>query len=95
LEIWTSPFFRSEKVRKFELCHFLYLLSSVSKHNMWSYYDWIYCCCCPSVNTICGRVMIGLSLSDNNNDNRGFKVIYNSRYFLNFRRYLKKLGWGP
>jgi hypothetical protein len=29
---------------------------------MWSYYDWIYCCCCPSVNTICGRIMIGLSL---------------------------------
>jgi hypothetical protein len=22
LEIWTLPFFRSEKVRKFELCHF-------------------------------------------------------------------------
>jgi hypothetical protein len=33
----------------------------VSKHTMWSYYDWVYCCCCPSVNTICGRVMIGLS----------------------------------
>ena len=26
---------------------------------MWSYYDWVYCCCRPSVNTICGRVMIG------------------------------------
>jgi hypothetical protein len=25
------------------------LLSSVSKHNMWSYYDWVYCCCRPSV----------------------------------------------
>ena len=37
-------------------------LSSVSKHNMWSYYDWVYCCCLPSVNTICGRIMIGLSL---------------------------------
>jgi hypothetical protein len=37
-------------------------LSSVSKHNMWSYYDWVYCCCRPSVNTICGRNMIGLSL---------------------------------
>ena len=23
LEIWTLPFFRSEKVRKFELCNFL------------------------------------------------------------------------
>ena len=28
---------------------------------MWSYYDWVYCCR-PSVNTICGRIMIGLSL---------------------------------
>ena len=27
---------------------------------MWSYYDWVYCL--PSVNTISGRVMIGLSL---------------------------------
>jgi hypothetical protein len=41
----------------------LSLLSSVSKHTMWSYYDWVYCCCRPSVNTICGRIMIGLSLS--------------------------------
>jgi FtsH-binding integral membrane protein len=40
----------------------LLLLSSVSKHTIWSYYDWIYCCCRPSVNTICGRIMIGLSL---------------------------------
>ena len=40
----------------------LSLLSSVSKHNMWSYYDWDYCCCRSSVNTICGRIMIGLSL---------------------------------
>jgi hypothetical protein len=37
----------------------LSLLSSVSKHNMWSYYDWVYCCCSPSVNTICGRIMTG------------------------------------
>jgi hypothetical protein len=37
----------------------LLLLSSVSKHNMWSYYDWVYCWCRPSVNTICGRIMIG------------------------------------
>ena len=35
-------------------------LSSVSKHNIWLYYDWVYCL--PSVNTICGRIMIGLSL---------------------------------
>jgi hypothetical protein len=40
----------------------LLLLSSVSKHFMWSYYDWVYCCCRPSVNTICGRIIIGLSL---------------------------------
>ena len=54
-------------------------LSSVSKHNMWSCYDWVFvvvvrqltqyvvelwlgCRCLPSVNTICGRIMIGLSL---------------------------------
>ena len=55
-------------------------LSSVSKHNMWSCYDWVFVvvvrqltqyvvvlwlgcrCCRPSVNTICGRVMIGFSL---------------------------------
>ena len=36
-------------------------LFSVSKHNIWSCYDWVYCL--PSVNTICGRIMIGLSLS--------------------------------
>ena len=40
----------------------LSLLSSVSKHNMWSYYD-LSCRCRPSVNTICGGIMIGLSLS--------------------------------
>ena len=38
----------------------LSLLSSVSKHKMWSYYDWVYCCCHLSVNTICGRIMVGL-----------------------------------
>ena len=38
----------------------LSLLSSVSKHNMWSYYDLVYCN--PSVSTICDRIMIGLSL---------------------------------
>ena len=52
--------------------------SSVGIHNMWSYYDWVViffsqqtqyvvvlwlgCRCRPSVNTICGRAMIGLSL---------------------------------
>ena len=40
----------------------LSLLSSVSKHTMWSYYDWVYCCCRSSINIICGRIMIGLSL---------------------------------
>jgi hypothetical protein len=34
-------------------------LSSVSKHNMWSYYDWVYWCFRPSVNTIYGRIMTG------------------------------------
>ena len=43
----------------------LSLLSFVSKHNMWSYYDWVYFL--PSVNTICGRIMIGLSLSSSVN----------------------------
>jgi hypothetical protein len=36
-------------------------LSSVSKQNMWSYYDWVYCCFRSSVNRICSRIMIGLS----------------------------------
>ena len=38
----------------------LSLLSSVSKHNMWSYYHWVVGL--PPVNTICGRIMIGLAL---------------------------------
>jgi hypothetical protein len=37
------------------------LLLSISKHNMWSCYDWVRCCL--SVNTIYGRILIGLSLS--------------------------------
>jgi hypothetical protein len=41
----------------------LSLLSSVSKHTMWSYYDCIYFCFRSSVNTICGRIMNGLLLS--------------------------------
>ena len=41
----------------------LSLLSSVSKHNMWSHYDWVVVTqCLPSVNRICGCIMIGLSL---------------------------------
>jgi hypothetical protein len=43
----------------------LSLLPSVSKHTIWSYYDWVHCCCRPSVNTICGRIII----TDGNNDN--------------------------
>jgi len=31
----------------------------VSKHKMWSYYDWVYCCCCSTVNTIYGRIIFG------------------------------------
>ena len=37
-------------------------LSSVSKHNIWSYYGWVCRCCRLSVNTIYCRIMIGLSL---------------------------------
>jgi hypothetical protein len=37
----------------------LSFLLSVSKHNTWSYYDWVYCRFRLSVNTICGRIMIG------------------------------------
>ena len=33
-------------------------LSSVSKHNIWSYYGWV-CRCRLSVNTIYGRIMVG------------------------------------
>jgi hypothetical protein len=37
-------------------------LSSVCKHKMWSYYEWVYCCFRSSVSIIYGRIMIGLSL---------------------------------
>jgi hypothetical protein len=42
-------------------------LSSVSKHNMWSCYDWVIVVV-VSVNTICGRIMIVLlsSVSQHN-----------------------------
>jgi len=36
----------------------LSLLSSVSKYNMWSYYDWV-CRCRQSVNTICDCNKVG------------------------------------
>ena len=31
----------------------------ISKHNMWSYYDWVVVFFRSSINTICGRTMIG------------------------------------
>ena len=37
----------------------LSLLSSISKHNMWSYYGWVCVRCRLSVNIQCGRIMIG------------------------------------
>ena len=36
------------------------MLSSVSKHNIWSYYDSVYCCCRSLVNKICGCIIVGL-----------------------------------
>jgi hypothetical protein len=45
----------------------LLLFSPVSKHNMWSYYDWVYCWC-PSVNTTCGRIIILCLLTNDNNN---------------------------
>jgi hypothetical protein len=32
-----------------------WLRQHIVKHNVWSYYGWIYYCCPPSVNTICCR----------------------------------------
>jgi hypothetical protein len=40
----------------------LSLLSSVSKHNMWSYYDWVVVVVVVSQHNM-RRIMIGLSLS--------------------------------
>jgi hypothetical protein len=45
----------------------LSLLLSVSRHNMWSYIDWVYYCCRSSVNTICG---------DNNNKPNHYTTTY-------------------
>jgi hypothetical protein len=42
----------------------LSLLSFVSKHNMWTYYGWVCSCCQPSVNTIYGRIMVGLVVAN-------------------------------
>ena len=33
---------------------------SVNKHNMCSYYGWVCLRCHPSVNTISGRIIVGL-----------------------------------
>ena len=38
----------------------LSFLSSVSKHNMWTYHGWACHCSHLSVNTICGRNKVGL-----------------------------------
>jgi hypothetical protein len=38
----------------------LSMLSSVSKHNMWSYYDLVYFCCRSLVDKICGCIIVGL-----------------------------------
>jgi hypothetical protein len=43
----------------------LFLLSSVSKHNMLAYYDWVYCCCRPSVT----QYLVVLWLDNNNKPN--------------------------
>jgi hypothetical protein len=32
---------------------------TVSKYNMWSNHDWVFRFCRPSVNTICGPIMVG------------------------------------
>jgi len=37
----------------------LSLLSSINKHNMWSYYCWVCSCCRQSVNKIRGRFIVG------------------------------------
>ena len=37
----------------------LSFVSYVSKHNMLTYHGWVYHCCRPSVNTICGGMMVG------------------------------------
>ena len=39
----------------------LWLLSSISKHNMWTYYRWV-CCCRRSVNTMHAHtgIIVGL-----------------------------------
>jgi hypothetical protein len=35
----------------------------VNRRKTTTYYDWVVVCCRPSVKTICGRIMIELSLS--------------------------------
>ena len=41
------------------ICFGLSLLSSVSKHNMWSLYGSVCRCCHPSLTRICGGIMGG------------------------------------
>jgi hypothetical protein len=40
----------------------LSLLSSVSKHNMWSHYGSVCLRCRPSVSSICGRNKVGFDV---------------------------------
>ena len=62
----------------------LSLLSSVSKHNMWSYYDWVVVVF-PSVNTICGRIMIGLSLLSFVSKQNTVEFVYNEQVYNEIR----------
>ena len=41
------------------ICFGLSLLSSVSKHNMWSLYGSVSRCCRPSLTRMCGGIMVG------------------------------------
>jgi hypothetical protein len=45
-------------------------------HNTTTYYYWVYCCCRPSVNILCGRIMIGLSLLSSVNHNTTTYCVY-------------------
>jgi len=40
----------------------LSLLSSVCKHKMWSYYDWVYCCSLSQFSQYVVVLWLGLSL---------------------------------
>jgi hypothetical protein len=65
-------------------------LSSLSKHNMWSHYDWVVVTqCLPSVNRICGCIMIGLSLLTSHivlTDGRQRQPNHNTTTYCVYRR---------